>query len=177
MFTRLHIPNWLTAFRVAVIPLIIAAIYLWPQCWTLPFTLFLLAGISDFLDGWLARKWEVKSSFGRMLDPIADKLLIAAILVVMIDTGQLSGWNILPVLIILLRELLVSGLREYMSDINITMHVTALAKWKTATQLVATGLLLLPPPVAGYGLWLLWLAGILTAITGYQYARDVLKNI
>ena len=157
MFTRLHIPNWLTAFRVAVIPLIIAAIYLWPQCWT--------------------RKWEVKSSFGRMLDPIADKLLIAAILVVMIDTGQLSGWNILPVLIILLRELLVSGLREYMSDINITMHVTALAKWKTATQLVATGLLLLPPPVAGYGLWLLWLAGILTAITGYQYARDVLKNI
>lgn len=173
-----RLPNLLTFSRIVVIPLLVAAMYLPPPlCFWLPTGLFLYAGISDFLDGYLARKWRVVSALGRFLDPIADKLLVAAALICLVADARAPE---IPVVIILLRELLVSGLREHLMEKQVHLPVSTLAKYKTAVQMLALTLLLIGPvfPVLlTAGRVTLWLAAGLTAITGWEYLRVGFKHL
>ena len=170
-----NLPNTLTLSRIVAIPLIVAAFYLPPvtASWT-TFALFAYASVTDYLDGLLARRWGQTTDFGRFLDPIADKLLVGAVLMMMIATGAISGAGVIACLLILLRELLVSGLREFLAGKQIQVPVSGLAKWKTGVQLVAIALLLLTgvaPQIAAIGAVLLWAAAVLTMYTGYEYLR------
>ncbi|MFV0472652.1 MAG: CDP-diacylglycerol--glycerol-3-phosphate 3-phosphatidyltransferase [Pikeienuella sp.] len=173
---RLTIPTALTIGRVVAAPLV-AFVFLAlarPLADMVAFLLFAIAGISDFLDGWLARRWGQVSAFGRMLDPIADKAMIAITGAVLVGLFNLSALVTIPVTIILLRETLVSGLREYLKGARV-LDVTLLAKWKTTAQMFAFGALLLsgaagPESWIGFaGLALLWVAALLTAVTGWDY--------
>lgn len=183
MLTKENIPNYLTVLRIAIIPLMLVVFHL-PQGWgnILAATLFIIASISDFFDGYLARKWDVQSSFGRFLDPIADKLLIAAIIILLVDARVIYGWHIVPAIGILCREILVSGLREFLSELKIIVPVTNLAKWKTSVQMGALFFLLLGPVTPEWlggeygGLILLWAAAILTLYTGYNYLKYGIKQ-
>jgi cardiolipin synthase len=173
MSSTLNIPNLLTIGRILAIPVI---------CWLIAaggtelrwvaFVLYVLAAASDWLDGYLARRLTQSSPLGRMLDPIADKLLVGALLIVLAFTRELGALDLIPAVAIMMREILVPGLREYLGPKNITVHVTPLAKWKTTVQLIALGLVMLEPLIPGLGLVsdiALWLAGLLTVWTGVQY--------
>ncbi|MDE1907705.1 MAG: CDP-diacylglycerol--glycerol-3-phosphate 3-phosphatidyltransferase [Rhodospirillales bacterium] len=183
------LPNILTLSRIAAIPLLVlleAVGAPWADfCAAL---LFSLAGITDYLDGKLARELAQLSDFGRMLDPIADKLLIGATLMCLVGFGHMPGYGIYPAIVIMLREILVSGLREYLAGIRVGLPVTKLAKWKTGVQMVALGLLLLGDagahflglgglPVGWIGFVLLWLAAALTLITGWDYLTAGLRHV
>lgn len=178
------LPNLLTLSRIVVIPLVILTFYV-DGAWThwVASGLFVVAAITDWFDGWLARSWNQVSAFGRFLDPIADKLLVAAVLFMLVAFDRVSPWSELPALVILLREILVSGLREFLAEIRVGVPVTRLAKWKTAFQMVALGLLLLgnvPPltvPVQEVGEGFLWVAAVLTLVTGWDYLRSGLKHL
>jgi cardiolipin synthase len=138
------LPNILTLSRIAAIPLLVLLVAVGaPLADLLAALLFAIAAITDYLDGRLAREMLQLSDFGRMLDPIADKLLIGATLMALVGFGHLPGWGIYPAIVIMLREILVSGLREYLAEIRVGLPVTRLAKWKTGVQMVALGLLLL----------------------------------
>lgn len=175
---RQRLPNWLTFSRVVVIPLLVAGMYLPPPLsYWLTTALFLYASITDFLDGYLARKWGAVSALGRFLDPIADKLLVAAALVCLVADARAPE---IPAVIIMLRELLVSGLREHLMEKQVQMPVSTLAKYKTAVQMVALTLLLIGPvypTLLDMGRGALWLAALLTAITGWDYLRVGLRHI
>ena len=176
-----NLPNLLTLSRIAVIPLIVAAFYLPAPAsgWT-TFGLFAYAAVTDYFDGMLARRRQQTSDFGRFLDPIADKLLVAAVLLMMIATGTLAGATVIAAMLILLREILVSGLREFLAGKRIDIPVSRLAKWKTAVQLVAMSLLLLTgtiPQVESIGVALLWIAAAITVYTGYDYLRGGLVHM
>jgi len=180
-----NIANILTLSRIAAIPLIAALLFFDQSAlrW-IAFALFAIACITDFFDGYIARRMAQVSALGRFLDPIADKLVVAAILMVMTAHGQIRGWVVLPALIILCREILVSGLREYLAELKVRLPVSMLAKWKTTMQMVAMGFLILgdavlPPtwPVQMVGEGLLWLAAALTLLTGYDYLRVGLKHM
>jgi len=136
------LPNILTYARVAAVPLV-AGFLFWPQVpwarWT-ALAIFIAAGISDFFDGYLARAWSQQSSLGRMLDPIADKLLVAAVILVLAANQTISGLTLLAAIVILCREILVSGLREHLAELRVPLPVTALAKWKTMVQFIALGM-------------------------------------
>jgi cardiolipin synthase len=139
---------------------------------------FIAAGITDFLDGYYARIWHQHSAFGRMLDPIADKLLVASCLLMLAADGIIHGWTLWAAIVILCREILVSGLREYLAALRVSVPVTKLAKWKTTVQLVAIGFLLageagdqVVPVVTQIGLLLLWISAIITIYTGWDYFR------
>jgi cardiolipin synthase len=178
------LPNLLTLSRIAAIPLVIVTFYLpsplgpWAGC-----VIFSLAAVTDWLDGRLARLWQQQSELGRFLDPIADKLLVAATLFMLGATQRISQPAILPALVILSREILVSGLREHLAGLRVRVPVSRLAKWKTAIQMVAIGVLLVGdagpavPPVRGLGETLLWLAAALTLMTGYDYLHAGLTHI
>ena len=178
------LPNLLTLSRILAIPLVIATFYVdgdaarWFGC-----ALFSAAGITDWLDGHFARRWEQQSELGRFLDPIADKLLVAATLFMLTVTGRLTSHAVLPALVILCREILVSGLREYLAGLSVGMPVSRLAKWKTAIQMVAIGVLIVGNagwhilPIVAIGETLLWLAALLTLVTGYDYLRAGLSHI
>ena len=174
------LPNYITLFRIAMIP----AIYL---CFQLPghfgdwmtLTVFVTAAISDFFDGWLARKFDVSSGFGRMLDPIADKLMVATSLVLLVDGDIVQGIHIIAALVILSREILVSGMREFLMEMRTTLPVSTAAKVKTAFQMTAIGFLLsneageaAQPGAHEIGLTLLWIAVGMTLWTGYDYLRQ-----
>lgn len=174
MMRKHHIPNALTFARFIAVAVLIAVWYL-PAPWGtwLPLVIVGLASITDFFDGYLARKWNVESDLGRLLDPNADKLLIATALILLIP---LAGP--VAVALILCRELFVSGLREYMESKNVTIHVTKLAKWKTTLQMVSVIVLLLAYATAhsmliDIGKGLLWIATGLTVYTGWQYWNGV----
>jgi cardiolipin synthase len=178
----LNLPNVLTLSRIAAIPLLVGCFWLergWAQ-W-LSMLLFMAAGITDWFDGYFARRYHQISRLGRFLDPIADKLLVAAALVMLVDNGQLRGVHVLAALIILAREILVSGLREFLAELRVSLPVSQLAKWKTAAQMVAIAVLLLgdaaPPIVTHIGLVLIWVAAGLTLITGYDYLRTGLRHM
>jgi len=178
----LNLPNVLTLSRIAAIPLLVACFWLergWAQ-W-LSMILFMAAGITDWFDGYFARRYHQISRLGRFLDPIADKLLVAAALVMLVDNGQLRGVHVLAALIILAREILVSGLREFLAELRVSLPVSQLAKWKTAAQMAAIAVLLLgdaaPPIVTQIGLVLIWVAAGLTLITGYDYLRTGLRHM
>ena len=179
------VPNWMTILRIAVAPLIAVLIWLDDvKTGYMPaLTLFILASISDFIDGWMARRLGVVSRLGAMLDPIADKVLIGTCLVSLAHVTDDGWWFILPAIIIMTREFLISGLREFMAGRSVNMAVSVLAKWKTTLQLVAIGFLIGAPvfpslPMANpIGLVLLWVAALVTAQTGYGYYQGVLEHV
>ena len=185
-----NIPNLLTYARIVAVPLIVLCFFVEGRLessdfarWT-AFWLFAAASITDYLDGYLARIWNQTSNIGRMLDPIADKLLVASVLLLMAADGTIAGWTIWAAIIILCREMLVSGLREYLADLKVSVPVTRIAKWKTTIQMLAIGFLLTGPAgekVLPYtteiGITLLWVAALITMYTGYDYFRAGLKHI
>ena len=186
MMTMLKmVPNWMTILRIMVAPVIAALIWLDDvKTGYMPaLTLFVLASISDFIDGWMARRLGVVSKLGAMLDPIADKVLIGTCLVSLAHVTEDGWWFILPAIIIMTREFLISGLREFMAGRSVNMPVSVLAKWKTTLQLVAIGFLVGAPvfpslPMANpIGLALLWAAAFVTAQTGFAYYRGVLEHV
>jgi len=176
-----NIPNYLTYFRIAVIPALVLVFFL-QGLWSyyLATLLFFLAGVSDWLDGYLARIWKAQSNIGRFLDPIADKLLVATALMLLVHTDRA---DLLPAIAILCREILVSGLREFLAETRISVPVSKLAKFKTAAQMLAIGALLLGPAGPDWlhaqflGSALLWIAALLTLITGYAYLQTGLKHM
>ncbi len=182
------LPNILTLSRIGAIPLLVLFVAIGaPWADFLAALVFLIAAVTDYLDGRLAREMAQMSDFGRMLDPIADKLLIGATLMALVGFGHLPGWGIYPAIVIMLREILVSGLREYLAELRIGLPVTRLAKWKTGVQMVALGLLLLGSggariiglgwlPMAWIGGTLLWMAAALTLVTGWDYLTAGLRH-
>ena len=187
----LSIPNLLTLSRILAVPLLV--FLLWkPAPWDYAFTfvLYCVVGITDYFDGYLARAQGLTSRLGQFLDPIADKIMVAAVLVMLMASRKADGdapiiqdWSVIPALIILLREIMVSGLREFLAELKVLVPVSALAKWKTTFQLVALGALILGGafPVQYWihmvGLTCLWLAAALTLVTGWDYLRVGLKHM
>jgi cardiolipin synthase len=174
------LPNILTYARVAAVPLV-AGLLFWPRepwaRWT-ALAFFVAAAVTDFFDGYLARAWSQQSSLGRMLDPIADKLLVSAVILMLAANQTISGVTLWAGIIILCREILVSGLREYLAELRVPVPVTAVAKWKTTAQLVALGFLIAGPSGEAVlpgstvaGIVLLWIAAILTLYTGWDYMK------
>ena len=175
------LPNLLTLSRIAAIPLLVVLVALRdPVADLTACVLFSTAAITDYFDGKLARTRRQQSDLGRMLDPIADKLLVGAALMMLVGQGRLSSWGLYPAIVIMLREILVSGLREYLAGIRIGLPVTSLAKWKTGFQMGALGTLLagdstarlvhLPfIPIGMIGEAMLWVAAALTLLTGWDY--------
>lgn len=176
----MSLPNVLTYGRIVAVPALVACLFFLKgdvARWS-AFTLFVLAGVTDWLDGYLARAWEQQSTLGRMLDPIADKLLVGAVLMMLVHDNTITGWSIWAAIIILVREILVSGLREFLAELNVKVHVTQLAKWKTTMQMIALGVLLagpaaekIVPGITTGGLVILWIAALLTLWTGYDYLK------
>ncbi len=182
------IPNLLTVSRIVLIPLIVVMFWVdgviarWV---TLAF--FITAGVTDYLDGMAARSMGETSKLGKFMDPVADKLLVASVLMMLVAFDRISDWVILPALVILCREILVSGLREFLAEIKVGLPVSRLAKWKTGVQMTALGFLIVSEvgPVWFFpmlttvfvGEALLWIAAVLTIITGYDYLRAGLKHM
>jgi cardiolipin synthase len=186
----LALPNILTYSRIAAVPIVVGCVYvqsildgpLWLRWVAL--VIFIAAGVTDFLDGYYARVWGQQSAFGRMLDPIADKLLVSSCLLMLAADGIIHGWSLWAAIIILCREILVSGLREYLAGLRVSLPVTRLAKWKTTVQLVAIGFLLagdagdqIVPIVTQTGLALLWISAIFTLYTGWDYFRAGVRHL
>jgi CDP-diacylglycerol---glycerol-3-phosphate 3-phosphatidyltransferase len=186
----LALPNILTYGRIAAVPVVVALLYwqsiegggLWLRWVALG--VFIAAGVTDILDGYFARIWGQTSSLGRMLDPIADKLLVASSLLMLAAEEIIHGWSLLAAVIILCREILVSGLREYLAELHVGVPVTRLAKWKTIGQMVAVGFLIagpagdkIIPVVTQVGIFLLWASALLTLYTGYDYMRAGLRYV
>ena len=147
-------------------------------------SIFIVAGVSDFFDGYLARVWKQQTSLGRLLDPIADKLLVAVSLLLIVYTEEVTGWSIIAAVIILCREILVSGLREFLAELRVSVPVTKLAKVKTFLQMLSIGILLSGPAadqvfigLAEFGLILFWISAILTIYTGYDYFKASINHI
>jgi len=167
------LPNLLTYGRIVLIPVIAILIVVGaPELRWLALVLYVLAAVSDFFDGYLARRWNQGTELGRMLDPIADKLLVGALIVVFAWDHTLGAWDLIPAIAILLREIFVSGLREFLGPRNVVVRVTQLAKWKTTVQMLALVFLFLAPLIAAaapIALVLLWIAALLTVVTGAQY--------
>lgn len=179
------LPNILTYARIVAVPVLVACLFFTESDagrWS-AFALFVVASITDWLDGYLARIWEQQSTLGRMLDPIADKLLVGAALLMLVYDKTISNLSIWAAVIILSREILVSGLREFLAELNVKIHVTQLAKWKTTFQFVALAVLLagpaaekIIPGATDLGIFILWLAAILTLITGYDYLKAGIRH-
>ncbi|MCF8469192.1 MAG: CDP-diacylglycerol--glycerol-3-phosphate 3-phosphatidyltransferase [Parvibaculum sp.] len=179
------LPNLLTYFRIALVPAIVACFYIPGDAahWT-ALTLFVIAAITDFFDGYLARAWEQQSNLGRMLDPIADKLLVAVVLIALTWQDVIAGFSLWAAIIILCREILVSGLREFLAELRVSVPVTQLAKWKTTIQMVALAFLLagpaadkIVPGTTETGILLLWAAALLTLYTGIDYFRAGIQHL
>jgi cardiolipin synthase (CMP-forming) len=182
------LPNVLTLSRIAAIPLLVALIALRaPGTDLAACIVFAVAGITDYLDGRIARDRRQTSDLGRMLDPIADKLLVGAALMMLVGVGRVSFWGLYPAIVIMLREILVSGLREYLAGVRVGLPVTRLAKWKTGVQMAALGTLIagnstaaligLPQlPASMIGEAMLWIAALLTLVTGWDYLMAGLRH-
>jgi len=181
------LPNILTVSRILSIPVLICLLLFIsdPLGSWLAFSAYTYACITDFFDGYFARAWHQQSAFGRFLDPIADKLLVAAVLLMLVGIDRIQGLNLLPAAVILCREILVSGLREFLASVQVGMPVSALAKWKTSIQLVALGFLIVgaagpnfgPLTTLDVGMIGLWGAAFLTLLTGYDYLLAGLRKI
>ncbi|NEW90107.1 MULTISPECIES: CDP-diacylglycerol--glycerol-3-phosphate 3-phosphatidyltransferase [Rhodopseudomonas] len=188
--TSLTLPNILTYARIAAIPVVVGCIFAQSILggplalrWV-ALAVFIAAAITDFLDGHFARIWDQQSAFGRMLDPIADKLLVASCLLMLAADSIIHGWTLWAAIVILCREILVSGLREYLAALRVSVPVTRLAKWKTTAQLIAIGFLLageagneVLPFTTEIGVSLLWLSALLTMYTGYDYFRAGIHHL
>ena len=171
----MNLPNALTVFRIVLVPVIVALMFVQQEAarWT-ALGLFVLASVTDYFDGYLARLMSIQTDLGRLLDPIADKILVAAVLLALAGTDDLRGWALVPALLILCREIVVTGLREFLAECRVPLPVSRLAKWKTAVQLVAIAFVIIGPVATGLhaamiGDVLLWIAGLLTLVTGLDY--------
>ncbi|MBC8241789.1 MAG: CDP-diacylglycerol--glycerol-3-phosphate 3-phosphatidyltransferase [Alphaproteobacteria bacterium] len=182
----LALPNILTYTRIASIPVVVGLFFLAdPLGSWLAFGVYVYACITDFFDGYLARAWHQQSALGRFLDPIADKLLVAGVLFALVGADRINGYEIIPAGIILGREILVSGLREFLVELRVGMPVSQLAKWKTGIQMLMLGFLLVGPngpdfwgiPTLMIGVTGLWFAALLTLVTGFDYLYVGLKHI
>jgi cardiolipin synthase len=186
----LTVPNLLTLSRILAVPILV--FLLWKPGWydyAVTFVLYCIVGITDYFDGYLARSQGQISRLGQFLDPIADKIMVAAVIVMLVSSRKMSGepvihgLHIIPALIILLREIIVSGLREFLAPLNVSMPVSQLAKWKTTLQLLALGALILGgatpqwPWVHNVGLASLWVAAALTLVTGWDYLRTGVRHM
>jgi cardiolipin synthase len=196
------LPNALTVLRLVLVPVFVVAFVLpGDGARLVAFGVFVIAGVSDWLDGFAARKLKAGSDFGRMLDPIADKVLVAVALMMLVAEGDIRQFNLttglhsllrlVPALIILSREILVSGLREFLAGTRVSVPVTAVAKFKTAVQMVAIGAMILTPLIGPYALglpgstysylviahFLLWVAAALTVWTGVIYFRNGMRHL
>ena len=175
------LPNQLTIGRILAIPVIcLFLVSGWEWLRWLALLLYIAAAVTDWLDGFLARRMNLNSALGKMLDPIADKLLVGALLITLAWTHHLTGWDLIPAIAIMMREIFVSGLREYLGKVDVDVPVTWLAKWKTTIQLVAIGLLIASPMLLGLvfiGHFLLWVAAILTVWTGWEYLRGAWPHL
>jgi CDP-diacylglycerol--glycerol-3-phosphate 3-phosphatidyltransferase len=186
----LTLPNLLTLSRILAVPILV--FLLWrpqPIDYAITFVLYCIVGITDYFDGYLARAQGQISRLGQFLDPIADKIMVAAVILMLVSSRkanpvpEIAGLHIIPALIILLREIIVSGLREYLAGLQVSVPVSALAKWKTTLQLVALGALILGGAlphmrwVHEVGIIALWAAAALTLMTGYSYLRTGLRHM
>jgi len=177
----LNLPNILTLSRIATLPILIGLLFV-PEIWAAwtALALYVLSALTDFLDGWIARKQNIVSEFGTFLDPISDKIFVVSLLFVLVGIGRLPEFWIIAPIIIVIRELLVSGLREFLGPKNVKLPVSKLAKWKTTFQMLALGFLIIGP-FAPYALitgqWLLALAAALTLITGWGYLKTGMTHI
>ncbi len=186
----LTLPNILTLSRIFAVPILV--FLLWKPSWfdyAITFGLYCLVGITDYFDGCLARTQGTVSRLGVFLDPIADKIMVVAVVIMLISSRQASGapiihdFHIIPALVILLREITVSGLREFLAGVQVSVPVSQLAKWKTTFQLVALGALILAGALPHWewvhvvGLGSLWAAAALTLVTGWDYLRVGLKHM
>src|SRR6266404_3360902 len=194
----LAVPNLLTYARIVAVPLVVACMYwqailaggMWLRWVAL--AIFIAAGVTDILDGYFARSLGQQSSFGRMLDPIADKLLVASCLLMLAADETIKGWSLWAAIVILCREILVSGLREYLAELRVSVPVTRLAKWKTTVQLVAIGFLLageagdnvvakmlgrVTTAITEVGIGLLWISALVTLYTGWDYFRAGVRHL
>ncbi len=180
------LPNLLTYGRIVAIPALVAILF-WPRDdWMrwLALGIYVVAAVTDYLDGWIARAWSQQSAIGRMLDPIADKLLVAALLLMLVADGTIHGWTLWAAIVILCREILVSGLREFLAELKVSVPVSKVAKWKTTAQLLALGFLVagpagdkVLPPNTQIGIVLLWLAAGLTIYTGWDYFNAGIRHL
>ena len=178
------IPNIITFIRIILIPIILYLLFSEnPNIVLLAGGLFIISSISDYFDGYLARILNQSSKLGTLLDPIADKLLIASVIVVLVDTNVISNLHVIPAIIILLREIAISGLREFLAKMNTDMPVSRLAKYKTTFQMVSLSILIislgfqLNDFLWNLGLVTLWIAAIITLLSGYNYMAKGLKHI
>jgi len=179
-----NLPNLLTLSRILVVPLVVGLLYLPSDFWRwVACALYTAACVTDYFDGHFARTMRQTSALGRFLDPIADKLLVASVIIILVATAQISGFTVLAGLVILCREILVSGLREYLAELKVGVPVTTIAKWKTTVQMVALGVLIIGDagpawlPVRSIGEALLWVAAAFTLFTGYDYLRTGLRHM
>ena len=180
---KYNLSNILTLTRIIVIPIIVILIYLkGPFYGWVAFILFCLAGITDYFDGYFARIRNEISNLGTFLDPIADKLLVVSVIFILTAKEVISDWETIPALIILLREIAVAGLREYLAGIKVSVPVSKIAKFKTSLQLIAVGILILSEsgisilPIILFGKIALWIAALLTLYTGYDYLKSGIKH-
>lgn len=186
----LALPNVLTYSRIAAVPVVVGCLYaqsiaggpLWLRWVAL--AVFVAAAVTDFFDGYYARIWDQQSAFGRMLDPIADKLLVSSCLLMLAADEIIRGWSLWAAIVILCREILVSGLREHLAALHVRVPVSRLAKWKTTVQLVALGFLIagdageaVLPSTVLIGIVLLWISAILTLYTGWDYFRAGIHHL
>jgi cardiolipin synthase (CMP-forming) len=181
----LTLPNLLTLSRIFAVPILVGLLWYpgWAFGYALAFALYCLMGITDYFDGYVARAQGAVSKLGIFLDPIADKIMVAAVILMLVGTHDINGFHIIPALIILIREIAVSGLREFLAELRVSVPVSQLAKWKTTFQMVSLGALILAGAFPAYafikpaGLLSLWFAAGLTLITGWDYLRVGLKHM
>jgi len=189
----LNLPNLLTLSRIVALPVLVGLLWFpqWPTGYGIAFVLYCLMGITDYFDGYLARSQGAVSKLGQFLDPIADKIMVAAVILILVHNHDIEGWSVIAALVILLREIAVSGLREFLGGLRVSVPVSKLAKWKTTFQMIALGALilmgawptfaipftggLLTPYTVGYTT--LWAAAVLTLVTGWDYLRVGLKHM
>jgi cardiolipin synthase len=188
----MSLPNVLTYGRIIAVPALVLCFYIegYVGRW-LALAIFIAASVTDYLDGYLARVWQQTSGLGRLLDPIADKLLVATSLLLLVAERTIGGASLLAAIVILTREIAVSGLREFLAELQVSVPVTRLAKWKTTLQMVAIGFLIAGPAgdrlikyyfadlglVTYVGLLLLWISALITLYTGYDYFRAGLRHL
>ena len=180
----MNLANILTLARLVLLPFIVVLFFI-PAKWAAfaCLTLYAIGAITDFLDGWVARKYNQITEFGTFIDPISDKIFVVVITLMLVAAGHVQGIWVIPLLIILIREFLVSGMREFLGPKNIKLPVTKLAKWKTTAQILALGFLMGAPGFPGFpfaheiGLTLLWISAILTIHTGSAYVKGAIRHV
>ena len=186
---KFKIPNILTIGRIIIVPFFVVSFFL-PGFYgeIIPFLLFILASFTDFLDGLLARLYKEESKLGELLDPIADKIIVSAALILLVMNGTIQNYEVIAAIIILTREILISGLREFLSDIQVKIPVSSLAKGKTFIQMLSIAILLTGETgnkiinfedynAQTVGIILLWLSAFLTLYTGYDYVRKGIEHV